>query len=435
MSSQQPPPRDPRRPAPTRPPASPPPCAAGPKRARRRRDPDEPGRWQAAVPSHRRPRRRRVRHGPRRHRARRPADRVPRPPVDGRGRRRASPSAWSSATSRAPGAGWPITTLLVIAAVYLLLGGPVAVRDNLVGGRRPHAPDLPRPRRVGRPRVEALADPAAPGRRPGTRPRAAVAGRAPRRGRHARRRPPVDQRAAHRAGARRPPRRLHRPRDARARRDPRSRAPGSPSSSSAGSSCAPTARARRCRTAPAATRAWPPGSALLALALVAGLFAGPMLPGAEAGARREVVRTALVPPLDVSQFPSPLPGFPPVHRAQHRRALRRAGPAGQRAARRQRRPLRHPRRLRRPRVGRGRPQHRRRPLPAGRLADRHPWRRRPRRGRDRGRRGRVQRPVAADRRRPDAHRVRGPPGRRARLRGVAQHRHRDGRRPAPARRR
>ena len=51
------------------------------------------------------------------------------------------------------------------------------------------------------------------------------------------------------------------------------------------------------------------GVGLLALALVAGLFAGPMLPGAEAGARREVVRTALVPPLDVSQFPSPLPGF------------------------------------------------------------------------------------------------------------------------------
>ncbi|WP_392543715.1 transglutaminaseTgpA domain-containing protein [Oryzobacter telluris] len=51
------------------------------------------------------------------------------------------------------------------------------------------------------------------------------------------------------------------------------------------------------------------GGGLLALALVAGLLAAPLLPGSEADARREVVRTALVPPLDVSQFPSPLPGF------------------------------------------------------------------------------------------------------------------------------
>ncbi len=51
------------------------------------------------------------------------------------------------------------------------------------------------------------------------------------------------------------------------------------------------------------------GAGLVALALVAGVLTAPLLPGAQAGARREVVRTVLVPPLDVSQFPSPLPGF------------------------------------------------------------------------------------------------------------------------------
>ena len=51
------------------------------------------------------------------------------------------------------------------------------------------------------------------------------------------------------------------------------------------------------------------GAVLVALAVGAGLLAGPWLPGTSADDRREVVRTALVPPLDVSQFPSPLPGF------------------------------------------------------------------------------------------------------------------------------
>ncbi len=51
------------------------------------------------------------------------------------------------------------------------------------------------------------------------------------------------------------------------------------------------------------------GAVLVALAVGAGLLAGPWLPGTSAEGRREVVRTALVPPLDVSQFPSPLPGF------------------------------------------------------------------------------------------------------------------------------
>jgi hypothetical protein len=51
------------------------------------------------------------------------------------------------------------------------------------------------------------------------------------------------------------------------------------------------------------------GAVLIALAVGAGLLAGPLLPGTSTDDRREVVRTALVPPLDVSQFPSPLPGF------------------------------------------------------------------------------------------------------------------------------
>ncbi len=51
------------------------------------------------------------------------------------------------------------------------------------------------------------------------------------------------------------------------------------------------------------------GGALVALALLAGTFAAPVLPGTSASERREVVRTRLVPPLDVSQFASPLPGF------------------------------------------------------------------------------------------------------------------------------
>ncbi|MEI2731993.1 MAG: transglutaminase-like domain-containing protein [Dermatophilaceae bacterium] len=57
------------------------------------------------------------------------------------------------------------------------------------------------------------------------------------------------------------------------------------------------------RTARALTAA-----ALLGLALVAGLLVGPRLPGAdEAG--RTVWRTAIEPPFDVAQYPSPLAGF------------------------------------------------------------------------------------------------------------------------------
>ena len=51
------------------------------------------------------------------------------------------------------------------------------------------------------------------------------------------------------------------------------------------------------------------GAVLVTLAVLAGLLAGPLLPGTDAAAERQVVRAALVPPLDVSQFPSPLPGF------------------------------------------------------------------------------------------------------------------------------
>ncbi len=51
------------------------------------------------------------------------------------------------------------------------------------------------------------------------------------------------------------------------------------------------------------------GGVLVAVAVVAGLVAAPLLPGTDRAQRREVVRTGLVPPLDVSQFASPLPGF------------------------------------------------------------------------------------------------------------------------------
>ncbi len=48
---------------------------------------------------------------------------------------------------------------------------------------------------------------------------------------------------------------------------------------------------------------------LAVVALVAGAFAGPLLPGTSAAATREVVRERLVPPFLVSQFASPLPGY------------------------------------------------------------------------------------------------------------------------------
>jgi len=47
---------------------------------------------------------------------------------------------------------------------------------------------------------------------------------------------------------------------------------------------------------------------LLAVATVGGFLVGPHLPGADE-ARRTVFRTALVPPFDVTQYPSPLAGF------------------------------------------------------------------------------------------------------------------------------
>jgi len=49
------------------------------------------------------------------------------------------------------------------------------------------------------------------------------------------------------------------------------------------------------------------GALLTAVALAAGGFLGPMLPGV--GQSRVVLRTIVQPPLDVSQYPSPLPGL------------------------------------------------------------------------------------------------------------------------------
>ena len=133
------------------------------------------------------------------------------------------------------------------------------------------------------------------------------------------------------------------------------------------------------------------GAVLVALAVGAGVLAGPLLPGTNADDRREVVRTALVPPLDVSQFPSPLPGFRRYTEPNTARALRRGRAQGGRAAGRGARAVRHPRRLRRPGLGRGRPQHRRRAVPAGRLPHRPARRRHPGRRHGRRRRRRVLR--------------------------------------------
>jgi len=49
------------------------------------------------------------------------------------------------------------------------------------------------------------------------------------------------------------------------------------------------------------------GVVLVAIALAAGWFAGPVLPGTFTV--RNVLRTYIQPPIDVSQYPSPLPGF------------------------------------------------------------------------------------------------------------------------------
>lgn len=51
------------------------------------------------------------------------------------------------------------------------------------------------------------------------------------------------------------------------------------------------------------------GVVLLAVALGAGYLLGPHLPGVDRAEPRQVVRTMLEPPFDVAQFPSPLAGF------------------------------------------------------------------------------------------------------------------------------
>ena len=128
----------------------------------------------------------------------------------------------------------------------------------------------------------------------------------------------------------------------------------------------------RCRTAPAAAPGpgWRPGCSRSPRS--AGYAAGPHLPGADADAR-VVARSAVTPPFDVAQYPSPLAGFrrytePNVAGLWDQDLLRVQGlPGGHAAA------LRHPRRLRRRRLGRLQPRQQRHPgagdgLPAGRLA-------------------------------------------------------------------
>ena len=231
------------------------------------------------------------------------------------------------------------------------------------------------------PRLEAAADPAAPGRRHRPAAGAAAHRRPGRRGRHLHRRPPVDQpvcRAAGAAGAARPGRsrwaRWSRP-DCSCRaslfgllaigwmvlRAARNRAP------------LQNGAGRGARAGLAA--------GLLAVAAVAGLCrrAAPAGRGRRRPRGRPVRRHAAVRRRAV---PEPAGGLPPLHRAQPRRRCGTGTCSGSRACRRVRRAVRDPRRLRRRRLGRGRPGQQRHPgrcrLPAGGLARRHPRRGPPR---------------------------------------------------------
>ena len=92
-----------------------------------------------------------------------------------------------------------------------------------------------------------------------------------------------------------------------------------------------TARARRCRTAWADR----PGSRPVpcsSLAVLAGLLAGALLPGTQAGAERRVVRSALVPPPRRVAVPQPVARVPALHRAEHRGPLRQGRAPGGRPA-------------------------------------------------------------------------------------------------------
>ena len=326
------------------------------------------------------------------HRPGRHAHRLPRAAVDGGRRGRARARAASSGTSRRSSAWLAVTTLVVLAAAYFLLGGPVAVRTDLVAGVLPTGQtfsDLATWAVLGwkrwltlLPPVDArgpvLALPWLAGllggavtlgvaRRWASVPLTAVAPLVLLAGIHRARHPRAGRVLVQGVGFAVGARRLAR----------RARPPLAPARAERRGPPGPVRDRRRAR------RRWPS---------VAGLLAGPLLPGTE---RRRPSARWCAPrwcrPLDVVAVPQPAARVPALHRAQHRGALRRGRAQGGRAARRRTRALRHPRRLRRPGLGRGRPQHRRRAVPAGRLAHRPARRRHPGRRHGRRRRRRVRR--------------------------------------------
>ena len=182
------------------------------------------------------------------------------------------------------------------------------------------------------------------------------------------------------------------------------------------------------------------GAALVGIALLAGYVVGPHLPGGQSTTRL-VARSHVVPPIDVAAFASPLAGFR-RYTEPNPAALWDTAPAagagtgaGHTAAVRDAGLLQRCRvgslRARQQRIGRPR-----RVVPTGRQThlDQGPGPR----GRRPGHRarGRVRRRVAADGGHRDRGRVRRPPGRHPRQQVVAQHRHqhRPGPRPPRARR-
>ena len=202
-----------------------------------------------------------------------------------------------------------VTTLVVLTATYFLLGGPVAVRTDLVAGVLPTGQtlvDLATWAVTGWKKWLTLLPPVdARGPVLALPWLAGLLGGAVTLGR----RPALGVGAAHRRRAAACCSPARSPSAPWSRRRCWCRASGSPRCSSAGWSCGPTARARRCRAGPGARPGSPPGRCSWRSPSARACSPARWLPGTSADDRREVVRTALVPPLDVSQFPSPLPGF------------------------------------------------------------------------------------------------------------------------------
>ena len=292
------------------------------------------------------------------HRPGRDAHRLPRAAVDGRRRGRAG----ARARHRPPRGRLPVAGRR----------DPGRARGDLLparrAGRRAH-----RPRRGVLPTAQTFSDLATwavlgwkrwltllpPVDARGAGARAALAGRAARRRRHPRRGAALGVGAAHRRGAVAAARRLDRARHPRAGRGARAGRGLRRCARRLARRARATATARRCRTARAGRPGFATGALLVALAVLAGLRRRPAAARHRRGAERRVVRTALVPPTRRRRSsPARCPGFRQLHRAQHRRRSTTrscSGWAGLPCGRA--RALRHPRRLRRARLGRGRPQH------------------------------------------------------------------------------